>query len=496
MTVAELDAPTLAPAPTIEAELTLKQRALKLLQTRAGRLVAVGVFTAMMFALKMPLWLHAGVVLALTSAFPAYRRQVIALAAIVWIFLEPPINETLMATLAPQHGASAWLAYWPMGVVIAWTIAWAYLLMLRRFPQSPIARRPILSLLFLFGTMLIVVSMAPLSGPAWFFAVTATMAFSQYLWFFAYTIVENASAKKPLDAKNQFGAWRPFWGFTSVPYGKGNAYLTRIEAKNDQQLAEIQLRGLKLLLRAACLTIILAVGLKLIYRSTGSFTKVPLMTENPLIPPYYQALEMMKSGEPYSLLQRWLALWASFFLRVTVLAIWGHKVIAILRMAGFDAFRNTYRPFSSTSIADLFNRVYYYFKELLVTFFFYPTYLRYFKNYPKLRLFTATLAAAGFGNFLFHFLRDSDNFLVMGPIGALKFYLPYAVYALLLGTAIALSQMRTLSRVKSPATTRFRRFTAIAGVLLFYTFICIFEEPNAQHNLTDYKNYFLSLFVP
>ena len=42
----------------------------------------------------------------------------------------------------------------------------------------------------------------------------------------------------------------------------------------------------------------------------------------------------------------------------------------------------------------------------MVDMFFYPTYLRYFKKHPRLRMVAATMAAACAGNAIFHFLRD------------------------------------------------------------------------------------------
>ncbi len=88
------------------------------------------------------------------------------------------------------------------------------------------------------------------------------------------------------------------------------------------------------------------------------------------------------------------------------LSIWGHIIIATCRMAGFKALRNTWSPLQSKTIAEFWNRYYYYFKELLVEFFFYPTFLRFFKTKPRLRMFMATMAAAGLGNMLYHFFRD------------------------------------------------------------------------------------------
>ena len=84
----------------------------------------------------------------------------------------------------------------------------------------------------------------------------------------------------------------------------------------------------------------------------------------------------------------------------------GARFIAGCRMAGFNALRNSYRPLSSRTIAEFFNRFYYYFKELLVDFFFYPAFLRYWKGHKRLRMIFATFAAVFFGNSFYHLTRD------------------------------------------------------------------------------------------
>src|SRR4029453_4056095 len=132
---------------------------------------------------------------------------------------------------------------------------------------------------------------------------------------------------------------------------------------------------------------------------------IPRLAPNGNIPTYHMALDAMIQGRPYPWVMRWAALIGYFVMWALYFTIFGHKIVGIARVAGFNIYRNTYKPYQATSIADFYNRIYYYFKELLVAFFFYPSYLRYFKKHPRLRLFTATLAAAGLGNILFHFLR-------------------------------------------------------------------------------------------
>src|SRR6202790_3933785 len=99
----------------------------------------------------------------------------------------------------------------------------------------------------------------------------------------------------------------------------------------------------------------------------------------------------------------WASLVTAFLEEVFYISVWGHRIVACCRMAGFNALRNTYRPLSSRTVAEFFNRYYFYFKELLVDFFFYPVFLRYFKKNYKLRVVVSIFAAACFGNALYHF---------------------------------------------------------------------------------------------
>jgi D-alanyl-lipoteichoic acid acyltransferase DltB (MBOAT superfamily) len=199
-------------------------------------------------------------------------------------------------------------------------------------------------------------------------------------------------------------------------------------------------------------------------------------------------------GEALSWGVRWMALIAHFVLMILDTSIFGHKFIAVCRMAGFNAFRNTYRPLESTSIAEFYNRYHWYFKELLVTFFFFPTYLRYFKKHPRVRMVFATMAAACFGNALYHFLLYDRDIFEYGLRRALVAYHPFAIYTVILGVAISVSQLRT--RAKGHKPTGRRKVLAIAGVMLFFCLLSILQETNPALTVADYLSYFVSLFRP
>ena len=54
-------------------------------------------------------------------------------------------------------------------------------------------------------------------------------------------------------------------------------------------------------------------------------------------------------------------------------------------------------------------------------------------------MIAATLAAATFGNMLYHFFRDIDLVFQLGPWKAIAGFQVYALYTLLLGCGIAIS---------------------------------------------------------
>jgi hypothetical protein len=462
-------------------------------RTVAGRLALVVVFTALLAATRNRVWWQTGVVLALTSLFPARRKVLLALAALCWIYFSPPLSLSRLKELAPRHGSEQWVWASPLAVAGVLLFAGAYLWLVRRFPASLPGRRPVLVLVAILVALLAALQ-APLTGAAWLAVAAVAMVLGQYIWFFGYSLADKSS-REATPLWRQVGFWRPFWGFNVVPKGKGAAYLERVEARDDAQLAIVQLKGLKLVLWATALYVVQRVLRRVLYGvSAGPLDQLLAWAPAGLLPDYAQALDQHLGGQPYPLPVRWLVLILHFLFIILDLAVLWHPVIATCRMAGFNAMRNTYRPLTATTVAEFYNRISYYFKELLATFFFYPTYLRYFKRHPRLRLFAATLAAAGLGNFLFLVLARDMYIFEMGLWDALVAQHVLAVYTLVLGTAIALSQVRMTAR-RCPPPSGFRKVLAVGGVLTFYCFISLLDEPRLR-TLGDYGSYFLSLFRP
>jgi hypothetical protein len=205
------------------------------------------------------------------------------------------------------------------------------------------------------------------------------------------------------------------------------------------------------------------------------------------------ALNRTAAGVPVALPMRWAAVLAQFVEGMLDMSIGGNLVVACVRMSGFSILRNTYKPLYSATIAEFWNRFYFYFKELLVEFFFFPTYVRYFKQHCRLRLAAATFAAATLGNLIYHFCRDIGYVFDMGLWRALAGFQVYAFYAAVLGVAIAISQLRG-KRPPLGSLPFHRRVMSSSGVLGFYCLLGVFNFEGRSHSLHTHLAFFWSLF--
>jgi hypothetical protein len=210
------------------------------------------------------------------------------------------------------------------------------------------------------------------------------------------------------------------------------------------------------------------------------------------IPTAGYALAMSVRGTPVAWHLRWEGLILAFFELVLSVSIMGHRIIASCRMAGFNALRNTYRPLSSTTIAEFFNRFYYYFKELLVGFFFYPAFMRYWKGHRRLRMVFATFAAAFLGNGFYHFTRDWQIIRDIGLWKALINYQTMLFYNAVLTIGLCVSQLR--QRGPRPAGLFRGHIFPALGVVLFYCLLSVFETSERAYPLVVHLRFFASLF--
>jgi hypothetical protein len=479
--------------------------------TLRGRLVLLAAFTALLVLARFPWPYHAAAILAATSLLPRRRRLVLTIGVLAWTAVHPVLDRTaLLLLVARQEGVAGTLdVFRTHQLVLLATIALLGVVaaVAFRWHRSRLARRPILLLHLACGTLLLWASCAPLAGTArvvaWAFAATLC----GYLWYFGYTLLDRHAADRD-PVLLQVGTWSPFWAATrahQVPFAKGAAYWRRIEAKTDWDLAVVQLKAIKLLVWALIMRATLSLFWLLVHgvddttvsarivRKLGSLAGWTLTGLH--LPTFAHALAKSIERRPFGSLVCWATLVAYFLERLLTLTFDGGVVIACVRMAGFAALRNTWRPLQARSIADFWNRYFFYFKEMLVDFFFYPTFVRVFKRHTNARIVAATFVAAGFGNMEFHFLRNPQFIVQLGLWRAVAGFQVYAFYTVVLAMGIAVSQIRA-RRAPRPPPRGFRgRVLTPAAVVLFYCLLSIFDEVGRSHPLSEHFRFLLHLFA-
>jgi hypothetical protein len=442
-------------------------------------------------SLRTASWPQLMVCLSLMTVLPQFRPLLLTVATFGSLAVTGWPNATLPWSIRSLHHPA--LPYYQPLIIAAVLGCFAlYYTAVKKNREGWYAKHPVANLLLCYTLLLIGATHLPVSSPWVIYPWAFVVVFGQYLWYFNYSLLNRQARDTPRLAL-QAGHYLPFWGGGATPFPKGTAYLRKIEAKDPKQLAISQLKGVKLLYWALVLAFMESLFNQIAYGPalTGHpFLGIPFSLGLPSFP----AILHHGAGYPaYPWHTNWLALGAKFFSRLLWFSVWGHVIIACCRMAGYNALRNTYRPLQSASIAEFWNRFYYYFKELLVDNFFYPTFLRYFKKQPRLRLFCATMAAAGFGNVLYHFLHDIDMIADQGFWQALVAHRVYMFYALVLSTAITISQLYEKKRPKGVSWLR-RNIITPVYVVGFYCLLSIFDTTDATLGLSDHLIFLLKLF--
>src|SRR5207253_6476550 len=92
----------------------------------------------------------------------------------------------------------------------------------------------------------------------WMWALVA--AFSGCIWFLSYALTEKPAAEDPFwqNGATLFSLWPAVGVLSSVPFMKRASFMRRMEAKNAEEFAVTQLKGLKLLAWSVALALMLA----------------------------------------------------------------------------------------------------------------------------------------------------------------------------------------------------------------------------------------------
>ena len=494
----------------IVPQLDTHPRIVAFAETPAGKLAAVAAFALLLRLARMPFGgsttpvVEMAAIVGILSFFPQHRRLLVSAATLYWLAFHagPMLKLDFVRWVASSQdvrtGATLTAAT-AVAVVAVFCALGLYLKVVGRNRHNFLGRRPVLLLVGSYVCLMFATRVTPHGLPR--MAVWMLLAITcNYLWFFAYAVADYTS-KAPDPYRYQIGTFLPFWvggRVSPTPIGKGAAFLRKVEARTAQDLAVTQLKAIKLLMWLVILNVVQTVFYSLVYgelpsRLAGFWKTHHLPFPHFTVPTLDQALQQAATGKSVPAHLAWAILLVHFALAVLRTTIGGNTVVACCRMAGFRILRNTFKPLYSANIAEFWNRYYFYFKELLVDFFFFPVYVRYFKKYRRLRLAAATLAAATFGNMLYHFCRDIHFVFQLGLWRAITGFRVYAVYSLALGIGIVVSQLRG-KKVEHASLPFYRRVIACAGVVVFFCVLEVFDYEGRTNTLRTHFAFFWNLF--
>jgi hypothetical protein len=453
-------------------------------QTLPGKLaLMVLAFLALTITLDWKEALFGVAAMAVFANWPKWRSVILFVStyAVAFLFPHSSIDDAIGGIAAIEGFADlspVSLSY--MALICFSFMSWGLMAYARHYKRSVLAQRPLLTLLAFEFVLCLLSYQGVTHGLPRLMLWSLLCVLTPYFWFLAYALVDQRSKDRSSDLF-QLGIFHPLWGGPgSIPMGKGAAFLRKMLVKNPKEMAITQIKGVKLLLWADAL-----LGLRMLLKW--------LCVDYLHIPTVSDAIDASIQHHAYSLDMQWASLiWSvtTYSLRV---AISGHFMIGTARLAGFRLPRSTWRPLESRTLIEYFNRFSYYFKELLVDFFFLPTFFRVFKAYPRLRMFFATFMAAGVGNAIFHFTREIDLIESMGFSGALESYFSYAFYCLILATGIGISQVRANTGYK-PSSSLLGRIQSFFVVWGFVTLLHVFSDESRNHTLLERVRYLLTMF--
>ena len=426
---------------------------------------------------------------------PKRRRLILFLGALVVGFKGTMSRYTRWSATA---AAETWLVP-PLTFPILLALIYLLYLAALHFQKLPstIKRYPQVSLHLGFWAIFVFLWLTPHTGGVWRnVLVLVAISLPFLLWRCGYMLMsgQRGKIKGTTFRDHLFYLW-PFWGGTLTPIGKGSDYLSHCEAKTPESYARSALASLKLLILALLLSLVRQVLGAILYGESGNALTRMLSGYSLALP---RLNEILTRQTPVSPFTTWIAVYLELIWETLRHAISGHKWVSLLRLFGFNVFRNTYKPLLAESIVDFWSRYYYYFKELLLDFFFFPTYLRYFRTWPKLRIFAAVFTAAFVGNMYYHFVQARIA-LAAGDVSEVWQGLsPRMIYCILLVLGIYFSMLRQLQRRGSVAKqnslgARFIKLRRIAGVWTFFSLINVWNTRTIASTLERIR-FFLSLF--
>ncbi|MCU0832426.1 MAG: hypothetical protein MUC58_13120 [Rhizobiaceae bacterium] len=465
-------------------EMDRNAAAIQFAASRRGGLMiglAVVVLLAASLQVSLPNLALAAIVITGVVLVPARRMEIVTAASVLFFVARPFRIEqwrTLTDAKALGLGFDGDLVR-AAGALAFLAFAASFLALQRHASESLANRRPLLSLIMVWLALFLGALAIP-SGSGWSLALwTMTGVWVSSLWMLAYAAMDQRAARPSVPAYARAAMARPFWGGGAEGIGKSWGYLAKFDAKTPDDLGVTRLKALKLAVWAVLLT-----GL---WQACAWAFRDQLGLHD-----IDTAVLAHAAGQGGGLVHAWASLVTSYLIDLIIIAVWGHLIVAVVRMLGWRIPRNTRNPLASRTLAEFWNRYFFYFKEMLVDFFFYPAFQRWFKTNPKLRIAFATFCAAGAGNLMFHVMRETHVFASVSLEDGLMQFRSALFYSLMLALGLMISQWRGVKLSPDMGFWRWHVWPRVT-VFAFFCLLKIFDDLTGIGTFEERARFALSL---
>lgn len=271
-------------------------------------------------------------------------------------------------------------------------------------------------------------------------------------------------------------------GFILPPIGVVGNW-DRVATKSFDETVRLQRRSLWLFVAAAAFGYLRVLYVPII----GEEEKTSLLMIQP-------ALIALHSGKSLSALDLWRAVLTDFWIYFIWLMWTGLTAVATMRLAGFHVFRNTYRLYESKTFSEFFERYQYFYKELVFSIAFWPSFVRLRSIGLRWRVALSLFVSVGIYNTYLNLVFRWTKTVFLDFDGAaqkiLTFSLNYLIYATMLAALIYPSMLRAVTG-REPATTPiWWRVVKIVGIVCAFAAIRTFERSIPGEYLVNWRMFF------
>lgn len=444
-------------------------------------------FTILLWFLRVPEWWAVGLTLSAITTFYKHKLPLIWVTSILFCVFSNNLGWTYIEALQPISVLlEKWNTYCLRSLLLFITLLITYSLVFLIKKNRKLNQRPILILLTLFFISAIVAAMQ-FHTVGGVYATVCIALFGKFIWFFAYDLKDRASAPT---------LFFPFWTSKNVPIPKGQLHMKEINAK-PEQLQNTQRSGLRLLVWVTVLFLVHQITEHLVFNrmnNISTFLKIPTLNLSDIVT--HHSLSVVSTNN--LLWQNWLIVFCTASLYLIKYTIDYGIIVAIVRMTGYSAPRQVYRPLQSRSFAELLRRILYYYSELLLVMFILPIHreLRFLKS-KNIRQFISITAGVTLGGICYHFSRDFLPYANYGLTKAMPHLLSLIPYFIIMG-ALSASSVYLRRKKRASGTKNIKMISPL--IMVYFTFYClvIFIKGNLSLWFGSWSGYlhFLQILFP